>query len=129
MNNRLSNQIQQAHQRYQLLTGAKLPMAPHRERLWYEWFKAGYRTEDLEGVIEYLKRQIRQQRRNVGALKLSNLLQLDRFEEDLAISRVNLLPAKKKPKPASVASPLAPTLRDVGNQRAIEFLRTIKRKL
>ncbi len=36
----------------------------------------------------------RHQRRNIGALKLSNLLQLDRFEEDLHISRVRLsLPA------------------------------------
>jgi hypothetical protein len=28
--------------------------------------------------------------RNVGALKLSNILQLDRFEEDLSISKVRL---------------------------------------
>jgi hypothetical protein len=28
--------------------------------------------------------------RNVGALKLSNILQLDRFEEDLNISKVRL---------------------------------------
>lgn len=129
MNTQLSHQIQKAHRRYQALTGAQLPMAPHRERLWYEWFKAGYGTEDLDRVIEYLKQQIRQQRRNVGALKLSNLLQLDRFEEDLAISHLNLRPIKKKTKPVTTKPPLPPALRDAGNKRAIAFLRTIKRDL
>ena len=129
MNTRLVIQIQHVHRRYQALIGTTLPLAPHRERLWYEWFKAGYRTEDLEGVIEYLKQQIRQQRRNVGALKLSNLLQLDRFEEDLTISRINLRPIKKKTKPRASAPPLLPALRQAGNQQAIEFLRTVKRDL
>ena len=32
------------------------------------------------GHIRYLQREIREGRRNVGALKLSNLLQPDRFE-------------------------------------------------
>jgi hypothetical protein len=41
-----------------------------------------------------LQREIRHGRRNVGALKLSNLLQPDRFEEDLNISRVTLSPPK-----------------------------------
>ncbi len=129
MKAQLTDQIRQAHQRYQALTGAKLPMAPHRERLWYDWLKAGYRTEDLDRVIEYLKQQIRQQRRNVGALKLSNLLQLDRFEEDLAISQIKLRPMKKKTKPVAAQSPLPEALREVGNQRAIAFLRTIKQDL
>jgi len=44
----------------------------------------------LEQVITYLQREIRAGRRNVGDLKLSNLLQLDRFEEDLNVSRVRL---------------------------------------
>lgn len=129
MSTRLSHQIQQAHRRYQTLTGTKLPMAPHRERLWYEWFKAGYQTEDLDRVIQYLKQQIRQQRRNVGALKLSNILQLDRFEEDLAISRINLQPVSKKPRPTAPSSQLPAKLRKAGSQRAMQFLRTLKRNL
>jgi hypothetical protein len=36
--------------------------------------------------VRYLQEEIRASRRNVGALKLSNLLQLDRFEEDLNIT-------------------------------------------
>jgi hypothetical protein len=69
-----------------------------RERLWYEFLRAGFNTQDLKTVITYLQKEIRANRRNVGALKLSNLLQLDRFEEDLNISRVRLRPV---PPPAS----------------------------
>ena len=47
---------------------------------------------DLRRVIVYLQREIREGRRNVGALKLSNLLQPDRFEEDLNIRSVRLEP-------------------------------------
>jgi hypothetical protein len=38
-------------------------------------------------------------RRNVGALKLSNLLQPDRFEEDLGISRLRVRPPARSPVP------------------------------
>src|SRR6202162_3801947 len=47
-------------------------------------------AHDLKSVVAYLQKEIRAGRRNVGALKLSNLLQLDRFEEDLNISNVRL---------------------------------------
>ncbi|MCU0772897.1 MAG: hypothetical protein MUE94_14195 [Verrucomicrobia bacterium] len=83
-----SDAILQAHQLYCHLTGQSLRLGFDRERLWYELLRAGYDLEDLRSVIAYLQREIRAQRRNVGALKLSNLLQPDRFEEDLQISRV-----------------------------------------
>jgi hypothetical protein len=41
-------------------------------------------TPDLL-TLSYLQKEIRAGRRNVDALKLSNLLQFDRFEEDLNI--------------------------------------------
>src|ERR1035437_5876841 len=82
--------IGQAHQLYCQLTGQSLRLAFDRERMWYELLRLGYSLHDLRTVITYLQREIRAQRRNVGALKLSNLLQLDRFEEDLQISRVRL---------------------------------------
>ncbi|MEI6601703.1 MAG: hypothetical protein WCN21_14570, partial [Comamonadaceae bacterium] len=86
----LALSIQQAHQLYCQLTGQTLRLAFDRERMWYELLRAGYSLADLRAVIAYLQREIRAQRRNVGALKLSNLLQPDRFEEDLQISRVSL---------------------------------------
>jgi len=72
--------IQQAHRLYCQLTGQTLSLGFDRERMWYELLRAGYTLQDLRAVIVYLQREIRAQRRNVGALKLSNLLQPDRFD-------------------------------------------------
>jgi len=82
--------ILQAHQLYGQLTGQSLRLGFDRERMWFETLRAGYSLDDVRTVIGYLQREIRAQRRNVGALKLSNLLQPDRFEEDLQISRLCL---------------------------------------
>src|SRR5881628_3795100 len=120
--------IEQAHQLYCQLTGQNLRLAFDRERMWYELLRAGYSLEDLRAVITYLQREIRAQRRNVGALKLSNLLQPDRFEEDLQISRVRLRPA-----PVALATPLPPPLapaqQERGRKRALECLRHLKATL
>ena len=85
------------HQLYCQLTGQKLSLRFDRERLWYEFLRAGFSTQDLKRVVAYLQKEIRASRRNVGALKLSNLLQLDRFEEDLNISKVRLRPSAPPP--------------------------------
>lgn len=118
--------IAQAHQLYCQLTGQSLGLGFDRERMWYELLRAGYSLEDLRAVVTYLQREIHAQRRNVGALKLSNLLQPDRFEEDLQISRVRLRP----PAPAASAPPHVPTLpepeRQRGRERALALLRQFK---
>lgn len=98
--------VLELHQLYCQLTAQKLSLRFDRERLWYEFLRAGFSAPDLEHTIVYLQREIRAQRRNIGALKLSNLLQLDRFEEDLNISRVRLrAPAPKPPDPPQQPSP------------------------
>jgi hypothetical protein len=107
-------------QRRQPLGGAtKCFEAPFVNDMWMTDFSPG----------PYLQREIRAQRRNVGALKLSNLLQPDCFEEDLQISRVRLPP----PQPAATAplSPPALPLLDQqqGPQRALQCLRQIKAAL
>jgi hypothetical protein len=89
----LAPQIQAAHQLYCQLTAQKLSLRFDRQRLWYDFLQAGFTTDQLKLIIAYLQKEIRAGRRNVGALKLSNLLQLDRFEEDLNISTVRLRPA------------------------------------
>jgi hypothetical protein len=115
--------IQQAHALYCRLTGQCLSLRFDRERLWYEFFLAGFREADLQKVIRYLQREIRHGHRNVGALKLSNLLQLDRFEEDLNISRVQLrTPKPPPPPPPSLPPPPTPQQREAGRQRALQLL-------
>lgn len=96
--------VQAVHQLYTQLTGQTLTLRFDRERMWWDLLRAGYTPQDIRAVIRYLQREIRAGRRNVGALKLSNLLQLDRFEEDLQISRVRLTP----PPPPSPPPPSLP---------------------
>lgn len=123
--------ILEAHQLYGELTGQRLSLGFDRERLWFELLRTGTTLEDLARVIRYLQREIREGRRNVGALKLSNLLQPDRFEEDLAISRVKLdaqRPRKPPPPPASLCP--SPTEEELlAQQRALEILREFRRSL
>ena len=121
--------IGQAHQLYCQLTGQSLGLGFDRERMWYELLRLGYSLQDLRTVILYLQREIRAQRRNVGALKLSNLLQPDRFEEDLQISRVRLRPPPP-PQPASPPRPIrSPLDQQQGRQRALQCLCQIKAAL
>ena len=115
--------IQQVHALYCRLTGQRVSLRFDRERLWYELFHAGFKEADLEKVIRYLQREIREGRRNVGALKLSNLLQLDRFEEDLNISRVQLYaPKTSNPAPPSAAPKPDPQEDATAHQRALQIL-------
>ena len=121
--------IGQAHQLYCQLTGQTLRLAFDRERMWYELLRLGYSLSDLRTVITYLQREIRAQRRNVGALKLSNLLQPDRFEEDLQISRVRLRPPSPSPPAQPSPPPLSAREREQRRQRALDCLRQIKASL
>ena len=115
--------IQQAHALYCRLTGQRVSLRFDRERLWYELFQAGFNEADLQRIIRYLQREIREGRRNVGALKLSNLLQIDRFEEDLNISRVQLYapkPSQSAPLPST--PPPDPQEDEAARQRALQIL-------
>jgi hypothetical protein len=121
--------VLQAHQLYCQLTGQTLRLAFDRERLWFELLRAGYSLDDLRRVIRYLQREVQAQRRNVGALKLSNLLQPDRFEEDLQISRVRLAPPPPPAPTCAQAKPLDTHQQRQGRQRALQCLRRIKAQL
>ena len=121
--------ISQAHQLYCQWTGQSLRLGFDREQMWYELLRQGYSLEDLRGVITYLQREIRAGRRNVGALKLSNLLQPDRFEEDHQISRVRLRPSPP-PKPALPSPPsLSAAEQEADHRRALQYCRQIKATL
>jgi len=120
-------QIPAAHQLYCQLTGQSLRLGFDRERQWYEWLRAGFTLQDLRRVVSYLQREIREGRRNVGALKLSNLLQLDRFEEDLNIRRVRLEPPPRPP--AQAPPPLSEHQRELKRRHCLKQLRQIKENL
>src|SRR5208283_107309 len=120
-------QITAVHQLYGQLTGQSLRLGFDRERQWFEWLRAGLTPEDLRRVITYLQREIREGRRNVGALKLSNLLQPDRFEEDLNIRRVRLEPL---PRPGpQTPTPLPEREREMRRLQGLQQIRQIKESL
>jgi hypothetical protein len=122
--------IAQAHQLYCQLTGQNLRLGFDRERMWFELLRAGYSLQDVRTVVTYLQREIRAQRRNVGALKLSNLLQPDRFEEDLQISRVRLYPPPRpRPSPPPPPPALTPQQQEQVRLRGLECVRQIKASL
>lgn len=115
------------HQLYCQLTGQNLRLGFDRERQWYAWLRAGFTLADLRPTVAYLQREIREGRRNVGALKLSNLLQPDRFEEDLNIRRVRLVPPPRPPAP--LPAPLSPAQRELRRRQCLEQIRRIKESL
>ena len=122
--------ITQAHQLYCQLTGQSLSLGFDRERMWLEVLRAGYSLEDLRRLILYLQREIRAERRNVGALKLSNLLQPDRFEEDLNLSRMRFHTAPPAKSSTALRAPTcSPLEQEQGRQRALEQLRQLKASL
>jgi hypothetical protein len=122
-------QIEQLHQTYCRLTAQNLTLRFDRQRLWYDFIQAGFTANELIRVLGYLQKEIRQSRRNVGALKLSNLLQLDRFEEDLNISQVRLTSQPPRPNPPPDAPPCSRTEQEQGRQRALQQLRELQDKL
>jgi hypothetical protein len=119
----------QLHQTYCRLTGQNLSLRFDRERLWFEFHRAGFTLADLLQVVRYLQKEIRHTRRNVGALKLSNLLQLDRFEEDLNISRVRLTTQPARPTTPALTPACSSAELERGRQLALEKLRDLKKKL
>jgi hypothetical protein len=124
------DQLVQLHQSYCRLTGQSLTLRFDRERLWFEFLRAGFTLADLIRVVRYLQSEISYSRRNVGALKLSNLLQLDRFEEDLNISRVRLTPQPLRPQsPTTLPPPPSPLEEERGRQRALVYLGQLKDQL
>lgn len=123
-------QIQALHQLYNQLTGQNLSLGYDRQRMWWELLKAGYSAEQVRAVVLYLQREIRAGRRNVGALKLSNLLQLDRFEEDLQISRVRLTPpVQPRPRPESNGCYSDPAEIEKRRQQTLDYIRRIRESL
>jgi hypothetical protein len=123
-----SQSVRELHELYCHWTAQTLSLRFDRERLWYEFLRAGFSAEDLKRVLTYLQKEIRTQRRNIGALKLSNLLQLDRFEEDLNISRVRLKPPAPRPNPTVQPAP-DPKIDEQQRHKIVDDLRIFRQQL
>lgn len=84
------SEVSLLHSCYQKMTGFNIPMrslCDTRRLGWQKFLAEGHTLAELESVIIYLKHEIREQRRNIGALRFSNLiLDLDRFQEEAELA-------------------------------------------
>lgn len=101
----IAAQVQALHTEFCRLTESALTLHYERQRAWVAWLAREWTVADLKLVIRYLKKAIRENRRNPGALKFRNLIShdpdiLDNFEEDLNEARrvLNVRP----PRPAFI---------------------------
>lgn len=79
------------HRIYCQETGLQIGYRYDRERIWYEFVKAGFTQGDLILVIHHLKAGIKRRERHSGSLKFSNMIEcLNYFEEDLAQARAHM---------------------------------------
>jgi hypothetical protein len=126
-----AQRVADAHALYTELTGQALPLHLERQRQWAQILAHGYGIEDVRQLIHYLQREIRAGHRNPGALKLSNLLQLDRFEEDLALARLRLRPPPPPPprEPEQPTTSHSPEEEQAARERALEILRKFRETL
>jgi hypothetical protein len=60
--------VEDIHGLYGQLTGQQLTLRYDRQRLWFEFLRAGFGPQELQRVVRYLQKEIRAGRRNVGAL-------------------------------------------------------------
>jgi hypothetical protein len=92
--------IAHLHARFERLTGQQITLTPPVRQLWADWLAEGHDEADLVAVVVHIQKGIRQEKRMPGALKLSNLLNLGRFAEDLGQTRLKVrAPAVELPPP------------------------------
>lgn len=76
---------------YQKLTGFQFKLrgvVTGREQAWHAFIQAGFTLEDLDTVLTWLNRRIREGKRDTGSRRFSTLIaNLDRFDEELSMAK------------------------------------------
>jgi hypothetical protein len=92
--------VKDLHQTYCSATGMTLRLDFERERNWFDFIRRGFTPRDLSDMIRDIRWGIKQGNRHPGALRFSNLVvQVDMFEEQLALLRSRQRAAARTPKP------------------------------
>ena len=105
MDSSLSQKCQLIHLKWQELTKLNRPFNCGDYLYWEMFFAAGYTSADLELVVTYIWKRIKEGQRQKESFKLSNLLEPSRFADDLAFAR----PAQREVKPSPRDKILAAT--------------------
>jgi uncharacterized protein Smg (DUF494 family) len=61
-----SQLVRELHELYCHWTAQTLRLRLDRERLWYEFLRAGFTAADLKRVLTYLQKEIRAERRTIA---------------------------------------------------------------
>lgn len=83
----LDTRARALHEWFCQVTGQQLPLRMELLTRWIDWLQAGHNGPQLKTVLLYLRKQIASNKRNPGALKLSSLLDITKFEEDLGLAQ------------------------------------------
>jgi hypothetical protein len=102
--------IEAIHAWYGEQMGFKSAPDMQEQRLWFDWFKAGYDEEQLKTVFRYLRGQTKQAKngRNPGAITLRNMLRPDQFKEDLRLALAAKKPIAEQKAKEIEAKPMSP---------------------
>src|SRR5580698_432900 len=73
------------HEWFCQTTGQNLPWSMVWLFRWEKWLAAGFNGPQLRRVFLFLRRQIAEGKRNLGAAALMNLLDTETFEKDLGL--------------------------------------------
>lgn len=94
----MRDRIEQFHRGYCESTGMELSLRPEREMIWAAFIAEGFTEADVRLVGEWLRRKVQKGERNVGCLKLVNMIsRFDDFEQELALCRAELRNFKAPP--------------------------------
>ena len=88
MNPPTTDQTKAFHTRWQQLTGIELAYDFSRHFAWEQWIGKGLTIADLETIVAYIKKRIRQGRREKESLMFRNMVNnVDNALEDLSIAK------------------------------------------
>lgn len=85
MNDPIEKRAKALHEWFCKETGQNLPWTVVWRFRWEQWLSAGFNGHQLRRVILFLRRQISEGKRQLGALKLMNLLDVESFQADLGL--------------------------------------------
>lgn len=97
MNIPTTDQTKAFHVRWQQLTGIELAYDFSRHFAWEQWIGKGLTITDLEIIVTYIKKRIRQGRREKESLMFRNMVNnVDNALEDLSIARAETRNERKE---------------------------------
>lgn len=110
---------QSFHAHYCSLTGFDRPFTIQMRYKWERWLFEKYTLDDLSLVIKYLKRKIKQNKRELASLAPRNLIEdTERFADDLVLARAESI-NKEARGDENRRSVLEATSRTVESQKSV----------